>query len=122
MGERPGADGPLRKYARDRRKLEKGWGSTMADRHQERESLLRSIRIAFCNVVGRPTMMICSAVTMFVALEGNLGGLLGPSADELRIPDSILFAKRDPNLFDPEAAAQLDEFLTSRGWVEDIVH
>lgn len=67
-------------------------------------------------------MMTLSAVTMFVALEGNLGGVFGPSADELRIPDSILFAKRDPNLVDHDAAAKLDDFLLERGWVEDIVH
>lgn len=94
----------------------------MADRHQDREKLTLSIRNAICNIAGRPTMMMLSAATMFIALEGNLGGLFGPSADELRIPDSILFAKRDPNLVDPEAAARLDDFLTQRGWVEDIVH
>lgn len=95
-------------------------GLTMADRN--REPLLISIRNAFCNVIGRPSMMTLSAVTMFVALEGNLGGVFGPSADELRIPDSILFAKRDPNLVDHDAAAKLDDFLLERGWVEDIVH
>jgi|GEM_PF-4970251 len=94
----------------------------MADERQEQETLIRSIRNAICNVVGRPAMMTLSAVTMFVALEGNLGGLFGPSADQLRIPDSILFAKRDPNLVDPDAAERLDQFLLERGWVEDIVH
>lgn len=86
------------------------------------ESLKRKVGRDVCNALSRPWLMMFSAITLFVALEGNLGSLFGPSADELRIPDSILFAKRDPNLVDPEAAARIDEFLQQNGWVEDIVH
>jgi predicted ATP-grasp superfamily ATP-dependent carboligase len=86
------------------------------------ESLKRSVGRDVYNALSRPWLLMFSAVTMFVALEGNLGGVFGPSADELRIPDSILFAERDPNFADPEGAARIDEFLQQNGWVEDIVH
>jgi len=86
------------------------------------ETLGKSIRRDLFNAFSRPWLLMFSAITLFVALEGNLGSIFGPTADELRIPDSILFAERDPAFSDPEGAARIDEFLLKHGWVEDIVH
>ncbi len=90
----------------------------MKNDHVQKESLIQSIRNALRSVFERPTMMILSTITLFVALEGNLGTVFEPFVDEFRNMEPILYAQRDANVFDAEDAARLDEILMDAGWTE----